>query len=87
MTRHGWRARAIIVVLWRAGLRNQEALALAEHDLDHRRGSILVRHGEGGRPRGRDGRASVPVNAAGDARESHRAEAVAGVTSLLGTVF
>jgi hypothetical protein len=26
--------RAVIVVLWRAGLRVQEALALAEHDLD-----------------------------------------------------
>src|SRR5215216_4327192 len=32
--RHGWRLRAMIVVLWRAGLRIQEALALAEHDLD-----------------------------------------------------
>jgi hypothetical protein len=29
--RHGWRVRAMIVVLWRAGLRIQEALALAEH--------------------------------------------------------
>jgi len=47
--RHGWRLRAMIVVLWRAGLRIQEALALAEHDLDQRRGSILVRHGKGGR--------------------------------------
>jgi integrase len=36
--RHGWRVRAMIVALWRAGLRIQEALALAEHDLDHRRG-------------------------------------------------
>jgi site-specific recombinase XerC len=34
--RHGWRVRAMIIVLWRAGLRIQEALALAEHDLDHR---------------------------------------------------
>jgi integrase len=33
----------MMVVLWRAGLRIQEALALAEHDLDPRRGSILVR--------------------------------------------
>jgi site-specific recombinase XerD len=49
--RHGWRVRAMIVVLWRAGLRVHEALALAEHDLDARRGSILVRHGKGGRRR------------------------------------
>jgi integrase len=49
--RHGWRLCAVIVVLWRAGLRVQEALALAEHDLDARRGSILVRHGKGERRR------------------------------------
>ena len=49
--RHGWRVRALIVVLWRAGLRIQEALALTEHDLDRRRGSILVRSGKGGRRR------------------------------------
>ena len=49
--RHGFRIRAIIVVLWRAGLRIQEALALAEHDLDQRRGSLLVRRGKGGRRR------------------------------------
>jgi integrase len=49
--RHGWRLRAMIIVLWRAGLRNQEALALAEHDLDARRGSLLVRSGKGGRRR------------------------------------
>ena len=48
---HGWRMRAMIVVLWRAGLRVQEALALAEHDLDQRRGSLLVRSGKGGRRR------------------------------------
>jgi site-specific recombinase XerD len=41
----------MIVVLWRAGLRIQEALALAKHDLDHRRGSILVRSGKGDRRR------------------------------------
>jgi integrase len=37
----------MIIVLWRAGLRVQEALALAEHDLDldPRRGSLLVRSG------------------------------------------
>jgi site-specific recombinase XerD len=41
----------LTVVLWRAGLRTHEALALAEADLDHRRGSLLVRHGKGGRRR------------------------------------
>ena len=48
---HGWRLHALIVVLWRGGLRIQEALALAEHDLDPRRGSLLVRNGKGGRRR------------------------------------
>ncbi|MBA3747215.1 MAG: tyrosine-type recombinase/integrase [Solirubrobacterales bacterium] len=43
--------RALIVVLWRAGLRISEALALAESDLDPRRGSILVRCGKGGKRR------------------------------------
>jgi site-specific recombinase XerD len=38
-------------VLWRAGLRVDEALALREADLDRRRGSLLVRHGKGGRRR------------------------------------
>jgi hypothetical protein len=41
--RHGWRLRALIVVLWRGGLRVQEALALGERDLDPRRGSLLAR--------------------------------------------
>jgi site-specific recombinase XerD len=49
--RHGFRLRAIIVVLWRAGLRVQEALALTEHELDERRGSLRVRPGKGGRRR------------------------------------
>jgi site-specific recombinase XerD len=49
--RHGFRLRALIVVLWRGGLRIQEALALAERDLDPRRGSLLVRSGKGGRRR------------------------------------
>jgi integrase len=48
---HGFRLRAIIVVLWRAGLRVQEALALTEHDLDARRASLRVRRGKGGRRR------------------------------------
>jgi Phage integrase family len=49
--RHGCRLRGLIVVLWRAGLRIHEALALNESDLDHRRGSLLVRRGKGGRRR------------------------------------
>ena len=44
-TRYGHRLNGLILVLWRAGLRINEALALAETDLDKRRGSILVRHG------------------------------------------
>jgi len=39
---YGDRLRAIIVVLWRAGLRVGEALALAETDLDPARGAVLV---------------------------------------------
>ena len=48
---HGRRLRGLIVILWRAGLRIQEALALTEADLDQRRGSLLVRRGKGGRRR------------------------------------
>jgi site-specific recombinase XerD len=48
---HGDRARALVVVLWRAGLRIAEALALGEPDLDERCGSVLVRAGKGGKRR------------------------------------
>ena len=48
---HGRRLRGLIVIMWRAGLRIQEALTLTEGDLDHRRGSLLVRRGKGGRRR------------------------------------
>jgi integrase len=48
---HGRRLRALNVLLSLAGLRSQEALALTEADLDHRRGSVLVRRGKGGRRR------------------------------------
>ena len=41
----GVRLRGVIVVLWRAGLRVREALALAESDLDRVRGAIQVRRG------------------------------------------
>jgi site-specific recombinase XerD len=47
----GVRLRGLIVVLWRAGLRIGEALALAETDLDARRGVVLVRHGKGDKRR------------------------------------
>lgn len=50
-TIHGARVRAVVVILWRAGLRINEALTLAETDLEPRRGSILVRHGKGGKRR------------------------------------
>ncbi len=49
--RHGLRLRALIVVLWRGGLRIHEALSLSESDLDPRRGSILVKRGKGGKRR------------------------------------
>jgi integrase len=48
---HGRRLRALVVILWRAGLRVQEALALADADPDQRRGALLVRRGKGGRRR------------------------------------
>jgi integrase len=47
----GARLRALIVILWRAGLPISEALSLAETDLDRPRGAVLVRRGKGGRRR------------------------------------
>ena len=47
----GPRLKGLIVVLWRAGLRISEALALSESDLDPIRGAILIRHGKGGKRR------------------------------------
>ena len=47
----GHRLRALIVLLWRAGLRISEALALQESDLDSSRGAVLVRRGKGGKRR------------------------------------
>jgi site-specific recombinase XerD len=48
---YGLRVRGLIVVLWRAGLRIAEALALTETDLDPEQGSVLIRSGKGGRRR------------------------------------
>jgi integrase len=47
----GHRLRALIVLLWRAGLRISEALALQESDLGRSRGAVLVRRGKGGKRR------------------------------------
>ena len=48
---HGLRLRGLIVVIWRAGLRVRETLALTESDLDADRGAILVSHGKGDKRR------------------------------------
>src|SRR5437763_2754692 len=50
-TADGLRLRGLVVVLWRAGLRISEALALTESDLDPSRGAVLVRRGKGGKRR------------------------------------
>lgn len=47
----GRRLKALIIVLWRSGLRISEALALEERDLDVAAGSITVRCGKGGKRR------------------------------------
>src|SRR5579875_300891 len=47
----GHRLRALIILLWRAGLRISEALALQGSDLDSGRGAVLVRRGKGGKRR------------------------------------
>lgn len=49
--RYADRTRALIAILWRAGLRISEALALTESDLDSKTGSVLVRQGKGGKRR------------------------------------
>ena len=48
---NGHRLGTLIVLLWRAGLRISEALALQESDLDRSRGAVLVRRGKGGKRR------------------------------------
>jgi Phage integrase family len=77
----GVRLRGIIVVLWRAGLRISEALALNETDLDPDRGSVIVRHGKGDKRRevGMDrwawihlAMAEAPGDVAGRATVLHR---------------
>jgi site-specific recombinase XerD len=48
---HGARMRALIVLLWHAGLRINGALTVTERDFEPRAGSVLVRYGKGGRRR------------------------------------
>src|SRR6516164_7969014 len=50
-SRYGRRMRGLLVVLWRAGLRISEALALSETDLERGRGCVVVRSGKGGKRR------------------------------------
>ncbi len=61
----GARNRALLVVLWRGGLRIAEALALRPVDLDAAAGLVRVRRGKGGRPRhvGLDPKRSLAVDA------------------------
>jgi site-specific recombinase XerD len=47
----GIRNRALLVVMWRAGLRVSEALALAPKDVDAALGSVTVLHGKGDKRR------------------------------------
>src|SRR5215204_3478739 len=77
--RHGYRLRALIIVLWRGGLRIQEALALGEGDLDPRRRSLLVRNGKGGRQR------EIGMDAWG--REQRRPWLAARVELPIGPLF
>jgi integrase len=75
--RHGARLRALIVVLWRAGLRIQEALALMERDLAPGRPHRPPR--KGWTPaRGRHGRVGLRSGAAvaGRARRAPRRSAL-----------
>lgn len=50
-TPSGHRLRALIILLWRSGLRISEALALEERDLDPAAGAIVVRRGKGDKRR------------------------------------
>jgi site-specific recombinase XerD len=75
--RTGIRNRALIVVLWRTGLRLSEALALRPKDLDRTGGSIRVLHGKGDKARtvGLDGGAVAVVERWLDLREREQISA------------
>jgi hypothetical protein len=77
---HGLRARALIVLLWRAGLRISEALSLAESDLDATPGSVLVRRNIGRQaPRSRHGRLGLAAPRRLDRRSRRAADRRAAV--------
>lgn len=70
----GRRNRALIAVMYRAGLRVSEALALYPRDLDERAGTVYVERGKGGKSRlvGMDAGAFALVGRWLDLRERKR---------------
>lgn len=48
---YGVRDRALIVVLWRSGMRINEALSLMPHNLDPDQGTLNIESGKGGKQR------------------------------------
>lgn len=78
-SRIGTRNRALIVVMYRSGLRLAEALALRPADVDPARGAIRVRHGKGNKPR------MAPLDPGGMATvlrwmEARKADGIRGTT-------
>lgn len=85
-TTTGLRNRALLTILYRAGLRIAEALALLPGDVDWNSGTILVAEAKGGRPR----IAGIDAGAAGTVRawEERRARLGRGPNEpLLCTVW
>lgn len=50
-TKRGVRNRALLVTLWRSGLRISEALALLPHEIDFQASTVTVMSGKGGKRR------------------------------------
>lgn len=70
-TLHGLRARALVVLLWRSGLRCSEAIGLRPVDVDFVNCTVRVLHGKGDKSRtvGVDGQALGIVRAWLNARD------------------
>ena len=62
----GVRNRALIAILYRGGLRINEALGLFPKDIDLEAGSIRILNGKGGRARTRQEPPLTPPSAFGD---------------------